>query len=59
MQETHGLPPPSHSTLISADLCGSGVIAGQSSSGFQPLLRTVRAAGETGRVRSAWMTRTV
>ncbi|MDQ0291397.1 hypothetical protein [Oligosphaera ethanolica] len=28
LQETHGPPPPSHSTLISADLCGSGVIAG-------------------------------
>ncbi|MDQ0289586.1 hypothetical protein [Oligosphaera ethanolica] len=23
MQETHGQSPPSHSTLISADLCGS------------------------------------
>ncbi|MDQ0288322.1 hypothetical protein [Oligosphaera ethanolica] len=23
LQETHGPPPPSHSTLISADLCGS------------------------------------
>ncbi|MDQ0290290.1 hypothetical protein J3R75_002397 [Oligosphaera ethanolica] len=23
MQETHGPPPPSHPTLISADLCGS------------------------------------
>ncbi|MDQ0288597.1 hypothetical protein [Oligosphaera ethanolica] len=23
MQETHGQPPPSHPTLISADLCGS------------------------------------
>ncbi|MDQ0290813.1 hypothetical protein J3R75_002920 [Oligosphaera ethanolica] len=23
MQKTHGQPPPSHSTLISADLCGS------------------------------------
>ncbi|MDQ0289371.1 hypothetical protein J3R75_001478 [Oligosphaera ethanolica] len=24
LQETHGPPPPSHPTLISADLCGSG-----------------------------------
>ncbi len=24
LQETHGPPPPNHSTLISADLCGSG-----------------------------------
>ncbi|MDQ0289584.1 hypothetical protein [Oligosphaera ethanolica] len=24
LQETHGPPPPSHSTLISAVLCGSG-----------------------------------
>ncbi|MDQ0291740.1 hypothetical protein [Oligosphaera ethanolica] len=23
LPETHGPPPPSHSTLISADLCGS------------------------------------
>ncbi|MDQ0288974.1 hypothetical protein [Oligosphaera ethanolica] len=23
LQETHSPPPPSHSTLISADLCGS------------------------------------
>ncbi|MDQ0290416.1 hypothetical protein [Oligosphaera ethanolica] len=23
LQETHGPPPPSHPTLISADLCGS------------------------------------
>ncbi|MDQ0288112.1 hypothetical protein [Oligosphaera ethanolica] len=23
LQETHGPPPPSYSTLISADLCGS------------------------------------
>ncbi|MDQ0288526.1 hypothetical protein [Oligosphaera ethanolica] len=27
LQETHGQPPLSQSTLISADLCGSGVIA--------------------------------
>ncbi|WP_307260978.1 hypothetical protein [Oligosphaera ethanolica] len=24
MQETHGQSPPSYSTLISTDLCGSG-----------------------------------
>ncbi|WP_307259728.1 hypothetical protein [Oligosphaera ethanolica] len=24
MQETHGPPPPNHSTLISADLYGNG-----------------------------------
>ncbi|MDQ0288746.1 hypothetical protein [Oligosphaera ethanolica] len=24
LQDTHGPPPPSHPTLISADLCGSG-----------------------------------
>ncbi|MDQ0288102.1 hypothetical protein [Oligosphaera ethanolica] len=24
LQETHGQPPPSHPTLIFADLCGSG-----------------------------------
>ena len=24
LQETHGPPPPSHPTLISADLCGCG-----------------------------------
>ncbi|MDQ0290187.1 hypothetical protein [Oligosphaera ethanolica] len=32
LQETHGQSPPSHSTLIAADLCGS-----QSSSGWSPL----------------------
>jgi len=28
LQETHGQSPPSYPTLIFADLCGSGVIAG-------------------------------
>ncbi|MDQ0291356.1 hypothetical protein [Oligosphaera ethanolica] len=28
LQETHGQPPPNHPPLISADVCGSGVIAG-------------------------------
>jgi len=28
LQDTHGQSPPSHPTLISADLCGSGVMAG-------------------------------
>ncbi|MDQ0288376.1 hypothetical protein [Oligosphaera ethanolica] len=28
LPETHGQSPPSHSTLITADLRGSGVIAG-------------------------------
>ncbi|MDQ0288674.1 hypothetical protein [Oligosphaera ethanolica] len=48
LQETRGPPPPSHPTLISADLYGIGFIG-----------VTIHAAGETGRVRSAWMTRTV
>ncbi|MDQ0289751.1 hypothetical protein [Oligosphaera ethanolica] len=48
LPETHGPPPPSHPTLISATFAAACFIG-----------VTIHAAGETGRVRSAWMTRTV
>jgi len=49
LQETHGPPPPSHPTLISATFAAAESQRAQSSSGFQPLCaRLVRRGRQAG-----------